>query len=188
MSIRMIALMVAAAAGLVLSGCASYQVESDFDPEVDFSQYGTFAWLPRTPDANSPIKSDSLLYNRIERAVNNNLAAKGMRLAESEADASLLVTEHIGIEQKLRVNTTNYGYGYGSWGYYGGGYQQTQVDQYEEGTLMIDLIDAKTKQLVWRGTAQSRLQNLKTPEERNKRIREAVDAILEKYPPAPKKK
>lgn len=186
MSFRTLVLVIATA-GLTVSGCASFQVDSDFDPEADFAQYDTFTWLPRVPDTDNPIKSDDLLYKRIERAVNNNLAAKGMRIVDNEADASLLVTEHIGIEQKLRVNTTNYGYGYGHWGYYGGGYQQTQVDQYEEGTLMIDLIDAKTKQLVWRGTAQSRLQHLKTPEERNKRIREAVDAILEGYPPAKKK-
>lgn len=175
---------------LMISGCASFKVHSDYDPEVDFTQYVTYSWLPRTPDPDSPVKSDSLLYNRIERAANNNLTAKGMKLVLPGEEANLLVTEHIGIEQKLQVNTTNYGYGsgygYGRGAYYGSGYQQTNVDQYEEGTLMLDLIDAKTKQLVWRGTAQSRLKELNTPEERNKRIRDAVNAILERYPPAKK--
>jgi len=181
----MIVLLIAAL-GLVVPGCSSFQVHSDYNPDVDFAQYGSFAWLPRPAEGDKSAQVDGLLYQRIERAVNNNLAAKGMRLVDDQADASLLVTEHINVEQKLQVNTTNYGYGYGRWGYYGGGYQQTNVDQYEEGTLMIDFIDAKSKQLVWRGTAQSRLRNLKTPEERNKRVREAVNAILERYPPIKK--
>lgn len=179
-------LLVIAALAFALPGCSSFQVHSDYNPEVDFGQYGTYAWLPRPTDGDRSPQNDGLLYQRIERAVNANLAAKGMRLVDDQADASLLVTEHIDVEQKLRVNTTNYGYGYGRWGYYGGGYQQTNVDQYEEGTLMLDFIDAKSKELVWRGTAQSRLQKLKTPEERNKRVREAVDAILERYPPIKK--
>ena len=128
--------------------------------------------------------ASSLLRQRIVRAVNAELSAKGMREVANEADASLLVTEHINVEQKLRVNTTNYGYGYGRWGYYGAGYTDTSVDQYEQGTLIIDFIDAKSKQLVWRGMAQSRLREMATPEEREARVRAAVSAILEKYPPS----
>ncbi len=174
------------AAALTLVGCSSFNVSSDYDPAVDFSQYGAYAWLPQpnaTDTSQGPV-NDGLLRQRIVRAVNAELSAKGMREVANEADASLLVTEHINVEQKLRVNTTNYGYGYGRWGYYGAGYTDTSVDQYEQGTLIIDFIDAKSKQLVWRGMAQSRLREMATPEEREARVRAAVSAILEKYPPS----
>ena len=175
-------------ATVLLAGCAGFKVTDDYDPSADFSQYGGYAWLPR-PDpteAAAVRPDDGLLRQRIERAVDESLSAKGLRRVESAADATLLVTEHISVEQKLRVNTTNYGYGYGRWGYYGGGYTDTTVDQYEEGTLILDFIDAKTKQLVWRGMAQSRLKEMSTPEEREARVRAAVAAILEKYPPKAK--
>lgn len=177
-----------AAVALALPGCSSFQVSSDYDPAVDFSQYGAYAWLP-DPDPTESSEAgpvDGLLRQRIERAVDDVLAGKGMRRVESQNDARLLITDHIDVQQKFRVNTTQYGYGYGRWGYYGAGYTDTYVDQYEEGTLILDFIDAETKQLVWRGTAQSRLRDERTPEEREERVREAVEAILERYPPAKK--
>jgi len=174
--------------GLALPGCSGFKVSSDFDPEVDFSKYGSYAWLPRPDPTKDPEASrrDGLLIQRIERAVDASLTTKGMRRVEPEAGPSLLVTEHISVEQKLRVNTTNYGYGYGRWGYYGGGYTDTYVDQYEEGTLILDFIDAQTKQLVWRGSVQSRLRDESTPEARDARVRAAVNAILDRYPPSRK--
>lgn len=179
---------------LLVAGCSSFNVTSDYNPAIDFSQYGTYAWLPRpdATDTSQGVNNDGLLYQRIERATDAGLSAKGLRRVQTDADASLLITEHINVEQKLRVNTTNYGYGYGRWGYYGGyggpGYTDTTVDQYEQGTLILDFIDARTKELVWRGMAQSRLKDLKTPEEREARVRAAVNAILEKYPPPVAKK
>ena len=179
----------AATLAVLLAGCSSFKVTDDYDPSADFAQFGSYAWLPR-PDATETgarTIDDGLLRQRIERATDEGLAAKGLRRVDAPTDANLLVTSHISVEQKLRVNTTNYGYGYGRWGYYGGGYTDTTVDQYEEGTLILDFIDAKTKQLVWRGMAQSRLKEMATPEEREARVRAAVAAILEKYPPPVKK-
>ncbi|MAJ59402.1 MAG: hypothetical protein CBC48_05145 [bacterium TMED88] len=173
-----------------LGGCSTFHVTSDYNPEIDFSQYGTYFWLPAPDptDKTNGAQNDGLLNQRIERAVDAVLSKKGMRRVEERADASLLVTEHINAKQKLRVNTTNYGYGYGRWGYWGGpGYTDTTVHQYQQGTLILDLIDAKNKELVWRGSAQSQLRDMKTPQEREKRVRAAVEAILAKYPPSSKK-
>ena len=185
-SLSLVALALALVLGL--ASCSGLKVSDDYDPAADFALYGSYAWLPRPdPTESAPGRiDDGLLRQRIERAVDESLSAKGMRRVEAAGDATLLVTSHISVEQKLRVNTTNYGYGYGRWGYYGGGYTDTTVDQYEEGTLILDFIDAKTKQLVWRGMAQSRLKEMATPEEREARVREAVAAILEKYPPSKK--
>ena len=190
---RMTHLKTAALMGLtvwVLSGCSTFHVNSDYNPEIDFSQYGTYYWLPAPDptDKTNGAKNDGLLNQRIEKAVDAVLRQKGMRRVETKADASLLVTEHINVKQKMRVNTTNYGYGYGRWGYWGGpGYTDTTVHQYQQGTLILDFIDAKNKELVWRGSGQSQLREMKTPAEREKRVRAAVEAILAKYPPSSKK-
>lgn len=185
---RQLSLVLITGLAVTLLACSSITVQSDYDPEVDFSKYGSYAWIPEPERENkdSITVTDDLLRQRIERAADAALSAKGMRRVPQQ-DASLLVTEHVSVKQKLRVNTTNYGYGYGRWGYYGGGYTDTQVDQYEQGTLVIDFIDANSKLLVWRGIAQKRLSKSTTPEENEKRVKQVVDAILAKYPPAKKK-
>jgi hypothetical protein len=174
-----------------LAACSGMKIRSDYDPAVDFSVFQTYAWLAPPPPADpaAMVVNTDLLTQRVRRAVDANLGARGMRLVP-EGEASLLVTHHVNIEQRLEVNTVHYGYGYGAWydhgGYYGGIYADTYVDQYEVGTLVIDFIDPGTRQLVWRGTAQSRLRDSSTPEQREQRVREAVDRILEKYPPQKK--
>lgn len=178
---------------LVGAGCASrIKVATDFDPNFDFSQVRSFAWL----DDRSGVEGDradvsSLLDQRIRSAIEADLLGKGLALAD-QTSADVLVSYHLGVEQKLDVNTihTGYGYGYGyrrGYGYRGVG-TTTTVDQYEEGTLLIDLIQPGDKQLVWRGSGRARVKQSTTPEERDQRVREAVTVILAGFPPTPKTK
>ena len=81
------------------------------------------------------------------------------------------------------MQTIHTRHSYGRRGWYGAGSSHTTVRQYEQGTLLLDLIDPESKQLIWRGTGQTRLRDLKTPEEREARVREVVDRILERFPP-----
>ena len=87
----------------------------------------------------------------------------------------------------LDVDTVNTGYGYGRYGRYGGISTSTTVSEYQEGTLLIDMIDPSSKQLVWRGSGQARIRQSSSPEEREKRIGEAVQQILEDFPPGAEK-
>ena len=84
--------------------------------------------------------------------------------------------------KKDKVNVTNWGYGYSPEGrYWGrGGFS---VYQYEEGTLVLDLIDAKSRDLIWRGAAKADVEVATTPEKRDKLIQAAVHKILENFPP-----
>lgn len=93
------------------------------------------------------------------------------------------MTYYIGIDRKLDVTTMPRTYGaYGRWGgFYGG--TTTYVDQYDVGTLLIDVIDRKRNQLVWRGVGEARLRQSRTPEESERRIQKTVDAVLAKFPP-----
>jgi hypothetical protein len=162
--------------------CSGIRVQTDYDPKTDFSNMRSYAWF----DERSGVEGDrqdvtSLLDRRVRSAVDAELQRKGIALVDKSA-AKSLVSYHLGVETKLDVNTINSGYGYRGYGRYGG-ISTTTVSEYQEGTLLIDVIDPSSKQLVWRGSGQARIRQSSTPEDRKARIDEAVKEILEKFPP-----
>lgn len=161
----------------IFASCASVRVASDFDKEVDFNQYQTFAFYK--PGIDKAQISD-LDKRRILRAIESNLSQKGMSKSENPD-----VIVSIFTKEKERVDVYNNYYGYGwywnPWYYY----QGNSVQRATEGTLFIDLIDAKTNNLVWQGMGTADLR-LSSPEAKEKRINEIVREILAKYPPQQK--
>jgi len=172
----------AAAIALSLAACSGMTIRSDFNPQADFSKYTTYAWLP-TPQTGNPRTDNAIVEGRIKNAVDAALQAKGYQKG-TEANADFWVGYHLNIEGQMDVTTTNnyYGYGWGRW-YYAPAYQSTQVRYYDQGTLLIDVVDAKAKELVWRGTAEAEVRPGVKPEESERRINEAVSKILERFPP-----
>ena len=166
------------------AGCSSISVKNDFDKEADFTAYRTFAWLqePVTAigDANAARQMNTLLDKRIRTAVETELQAKGMTVNTENPD--LLVVYHTGVDNKIDV--TDWGYSYPT--RYGGWYGGSNVDVYEykEGTLIVDLIDGKSKQLVWRGDATKTLEENPSPERMEQNLREVVGRMFANYPPA----
>jgi hypothetical protein len=173
---------------LVMVACApSVSVNYDYDKNVDFTPLKNYAWLPPpehpTGTVEAEIQRNSLLDSRIKGAVNDQLAAKGYQSNSEQPD--ILLTYHTGTKDKIDV--TDWGYGYGPHGYggwYGGG--GMDVYQYTEGTLILDIIDADTKNLVWRGSMQGTLDPGASTEKREARIKDAVAKMMANYPP-PKK-
>jgi Domain of unknown function (DUF4136) len=166
--------------------CSGIRVTTDYDPNADFSNVRSYAWFEETSGVQGD-RADvtSLLDRRVRSAVDGELQRKGIARVD-KSTAKILVGYHLGVETKLDVDTINSGYGYGRYGYYGGISTQTTVREYQEGTLLIDVIDPSSKQLVWRGSGQARIRQNSTPEEREKRIGEAVKEILESFPPRAK--
>jgi hypothetical protein len=155
--------------------CSSiYSVSYDYDRKVDFIKLLSYRWLP------VPEKADisSLDVNRIKKAVNNELNTRGLRMRLDNPD--FLIAEHL--IKKDNVDITNWGYGYGLYRR-NRGYHDITVYQYEEVTLILDFIDAKSKSLIWRGTAKTGLENARTPEKRDLLINDAVQKILHNFPP-----
>ncbi len=169
---------------LVAAGCSTISVSHDFDSEADFATYKTFAWLqgPVTAvgNADAAKQQNTLLDKRIRSAVEAEIQAKGMTADTENPD--LLLVYHTGVDSK--INVTDWGYTYPT--RYGGWYGDRDVDvyQYEEGTLIVDLIDAKTQQLVWRGNATKTLEDNPSPERMDQNIREVVGRMFAKYPPS----
>lgn len=167
---------------LVVSCSSVYNVQYDYDTKVKFPSLETYDWLPIPAKAGI----NELLIRRIKKAVDTNLEAKGLKRTSDTPDFSIAV--HVGKKEKVRV--TDWGYGYGHHGRYWRGYRgygRVDVYQYAEGTLILDFVDTKTKHLIWRGTADAEIDPVRSPEEREKLIDEAVQKILKNFPPPPSK-
>ncbi len=164
---------------LVLLGCASANVQSDWDPHVDFSALKTFAWFPRTrPAAPDPRLDSALLDARIQQAVDAELAAKGYRKNTVPQNADFLLSHTVAIHQKISASSLN--------DFYGPSYtrpSRVYVDEYEVGTLVIDVLDAKKSEVIWSGSFQARLTPASNPSQREERVKTAVRAVMERFPP-----
>ena len=171
------------------AGCASVRVSHDYDPGADFAALETWSWSPKAPMPTGDIRVDdnSLLDMRVRGAVEAELAARGYRKLES-GQPDFHVAYHAAINERLDVQTVNDYYGYGpgwGWGYPAGGWSsRTYVNQYEEGTLILDVSIPETRHLIWRGTAATEMDDSATPAERQQTIRAAVAKMLSYFPPA----
>lgn len=164
------------------SGCSSVQVESDWNPSIDFARLHSYAWLEEGPlHTGDPRFDNALLDGRIRQATDRTLAAKGYAKAPHDS-ADFLVAYQVTAEKKVDLVTIYDGYGYG-WRGWGGGVARTYATEYQVGTLLLDVLDPKTKLLVWRGSGSDVLRESRTPEERDRLVQEAVQKILAQFPP-----
>ena len=180
---KRIGILTALLAVSLIAGCGtSINVNYDFDVNADFEQYKTYDWvpLPDTPpgDARRAQQSNTLLDKRIKSQVNAALAEKGMSVRSDSPD--MLAAYHVGVKDKVQV--TDWGYRYSDH-YWGWGGRDIDVYNYEEGTLIIDFIDAQTKELVWRGAGSVALDSSTDPQKSEELIRKVVGKILSQYPP-----
>lgn len=156
----------------LLTGCTSIETAADFDRNTDFSKYRTYGWIP-----NAERMENAIAEKRLTAAIENQLASKG--LAKSE-HPDLWVSMHARLTREVHFDTTVWGYGPGRWH---AGVTQTTRDEIPVGTLVVDLVDAGTKELVWRGTARSVLDLMASPEEKERRTNEVVAKMFANFPP-----
>lgn len=166
---------------VALSSCSSVRVAADYDRDVNFDNYKTFAFFK--PGIDKAEISD-IEKRRILRAIEAELMAKGYTKSESP---DILIS--IFTTSTQRVDIYNNAWGYGGWGYgpgWGyGGYGGNQVSTTTEGVLFIDFIDAKKKELVWQGSGTGHLVT-KNVEKKEARIKEFVSKMLTQFPPEKK--
>ncbi|GEP49374.1 hypothetical protein FNO01nite_00460 [Flavobacterium noncentrifugens] len=164
----------------VLGACSSVRVASDFDKNVDFTPFKTYAFYKNGIDK---VEISDLDKKRILRSIDEAMTAKGFTKSETP---DLLINIFTKAREQVNVNQFNAGWGYG-WGYgwnpyiWGG---NTNVYTTTEGTLYIDLIDAKKKEMIWQGEGQGVLTQ--NSGDKDARIKEFVTKILEQYPPQKK--
>jgi hypothetical protein len=177
-----------------LSGCASL-VSTDLDRSANFSQYKTFGWLPAEVKVKNPVYDSKLIDRNIKYAVEQEFAKRG--IARNQAQPDLLVKYHTFTEKKKQQYSNYnpypfYGYGWGimpyrwawGWPYYGGwgGGFNNRNYTYTAGTLVLDVIDNRTNELIWRGSIEGDVDNVNRMQ---KQVDKAVQAIMKKYPIKP---
>jgi hypothetical protein len=177
---------VAFVATLVLAGnvAIAQDVKTDFDKDANFAAVKTFQVKVGT-SWNNPISE-----KRIVGEIEETLAGKGWTKTDANPDALVLL--HGATETQKNLNTFYSGmggfggYGYRGWGGMGMGSATTTVSEYLVGTLVVDIFDAKTKQLMFRGTASDEISD--KPEKNVKKVEKAASKMFKEFPPGSKGK
>ena len=125
-------------------------VQSDYDRSFNFSNLKTFGFAVQRRGINDPLAGDSLNNERIRTALESQLTANGYRVGNGTADFAIVYY----VTTKERLSVQDYGYGPPRWW----GSRNIHVNQYSEGTLLVDFIDVKTNQVIWRGRASGTLE------------------------------
>lgn len=158
----------------LLTSCgSSLKVVSDYNGDLDFSQYKSYNFHKPEPDSvksemsKSPTITNQLNQRRLEAAIDEEMYLRGYSMSESP---DILISYYVKVENKTETTATNYGNygspyygGYGYYGYYGGygyGYTDYQTYDYKYGTLIIDLVDAKENELMWYCAASKALEDV----------------------------
>jgi len=157
-----------------LGTALAQQVTTDFDHQADFAQYKTYSW--------EQVKSaDPLWDSRIKSAVDAQLQAKGWTRVDNGGDVCIVAIKTTQTQRTLQTFYDGFGGGWRWRGFGGMGEATTTEQDYKEGTLVVDMYDAKTKQLIWRGSAEDVLSNKAEKNEKN--LDKGVAKMFKKFPP-----
>ena len=166
----------------ILIGCQSApKIHSMLDQSAQLNHYQTFGFYPTLVPKGD--EYDSLSYRYIKSAIQTEMLKKGYTFAE---EPDLWVNFNVHVKDKINITTApspsfyyHYRRGYGVWGDYP--IVDERITQYTQGTLNIDLIDNKTKRLLWEGVAIGRVSE-NTYENLEDKVKQAVALIFEKLP------
>lgn len=172
---------------LLLSGCAPIQIKVDYNKDINFDKFQSYSWIPNEQldivDINFEKK---LLDELVTNTANNALKEKGFIVNNNSPE--LLISYFLVVDTKTDVYVVE--------NYYSNNpyaippttsstrdYQRLRENTYEQGILIIDIVDERTKERIWRGYAQSRIGIYKEPEKQEKRVITAINKILSNFPP-----
>jgi hypothetical protein len=162
------------------SACASPKVGYDYDHSASFTAYHTYGWVPGKQEATGDKRLDNALVDaRIRHAVEAQLRSKGYT-SSVDGKPDFYVAYHVGMKDMMKGASTQNYIGDRAHGTYT---TLSDIQPYKEGTLLIDIVDAASNQLVWQASALAEVHPGMTPDERNERIGSVVRAMLSPFPP-----
>ena len=180
----------------VLAACSSAPPEPtvDFKQDYDFRQVKTLAFMPHSGgvSGNSPkMFISDMQRERINDALVQAVEKKGIKVIEDPKQADALITWHLVAQEKTDVRTYNTGMSYGAgYGHYNRrahyscwncGGTEVRVKQYTQGTFIVDVVDPKLDQSIWRSIIESKLKG--EVEQSQQPYNEAADRIMARFPP-----
>jgi hypothetical protein len=155
-----------AALGLAVTSASAQDVTTDFDRRADFSKCATYAWAAGQP------AGDPLADKRIVDAIDGALAAKGMKKVEQGPGCYVVYNGSVREQRSLQV-----------WepGRIRGGFGSVDVKSVLNGMLVVDLWDAASRDLMWRGIARDTLSD--KPEKNQQKLAKVMDKMFKAFPP-----
>lgn len=160
------------------------RVGQDYDPQTDFSRYKSFGWTPAQSEKTAGAPGNNPFFTRrVQTAIEDFLIRNGY-IEASDGNPDFLIETQLVVERKVEVDRT--GEGWPGNRYFGDSFFETTVDEYEDGTLIIDFLDPGTKKLFWRGTGSRRVAPSSSPQKSAETIDRWVSEILKQYPPQSK--
>lgn len=161
---------------VLLAACSGVAIDTDHDPSIDFSRYHSYYWKLL------PVTGNPLMDRRIVNLVDKALRDKGWRrVPEPLAQTALAADVTTRQEQQVHAFHDHWGPGWHGWGWGGPMTSQSRVITYEMGTLVLDMYDVSTKNVIWRGTATDTLS--KKPAKMKETLENGVWKMFEKFPP-----
>ena len=179
---RVATLTMLAMTALTLTACATMNVSSHVLRSADFAQYRTFDWGPADalPTGDPRLDRDPFFQDHLQGALEKGFSGKGFERV-SAGTPDLLIHYHANISRRIDVNRLD-----SERGYCHGDDCQVRTVEVEAGTLVVDVVDARTNRLVWRGWAQHSVKDmLDDRDTMEQKINEAVTRMLEQLPGGP---
>ena len=167
-----------ALSGLAFTACATMNVSSHVERGVNFAQYHTYEWGPADalPTGDPRLDNNPFFNDYLQGAVEKQMAAKGF-VRPTSGTPDLLIHYHANISKSFEVNgvDTQNGNCYDNC--------QPRVSEYEQGTLVLDVVDAHTSKVVWRGWAQDSVEGVIDNQDRMERqINKGVTEMFKRFP------
>jgi hypothetical protein len=168
-----------AAIFFMIAGAYGQDTHYNYDRGTNFASYKTYQWV----DIPGGAVSDQLIDRDIKRAVDEQLAQKGLTRVEKNAD--LYVGYQAVIREEKGINLSTFGNGGGPWGGggWGSGTVTGQTSTIPVGMLLVDLYDPAEKQLIWRGDASKTIDLKKDPDKNYRNLQKAMAKLFKNYPP-----
>ena len=170
-----------AAAALVLAACATMRVSSHVERGLDFTRYRTFDWGPADalPTGDPRLDRDPFFQDRVEGAVEKQMAVHGLTRAARGTTPDIRIHYHASIDKRLDVNAADRRHGLCEAGACG------SITEYDAGTLVVDVLDARTNRLIWRGWAQESIAGVLDNRDRlASQIDRGVTGMFARFPAA----
>jgi hypothetical protein len=175
--IRFFTFVVVASVLLVASGTLAQEIKYNSMPGTDFAKYRTYKWIS-IEGARHP---NQIVDAEIKQAVDAQLASKGLTKTEDDK-ADLYVGYQTAVDQEKEWNA----YGTGGGIRWGGGMASATSSTISVGSIVVDMYDPTTKQLVWTGTATKTIDPSSSQEKNQKNLDKAMEKLLKHYPPKQK--
>ena len=173
--------------GMGLASCAGVDVDTNYDPAAvqRINDFHTYAWLMHPQQTTDTRINNAITDAQVTGAVDRDLQSRGYQKVDASENPDFLIGWQGAINTRLSAETVDSYWGY-PWDPFWGSYygpSETYVRQYDVGTLIVDVVDAREKKLVWRGTAQANLGDSPSAQANGDKVNKGVEKMMEKFPP-----